>query len=492
MRIALACLWQESNSFNPTLTTLRDFETFGLYRGKEMLDALEGANEVGGVIDAAAEAQVRLVPIVRAWGSIGGVLSRGTHVALRNEVLQGLEEAGDIEGVVLLLHGACAAEEVDDVDGHLIADARRVVGDEVPIMVSLDHHANITELMVEKADGLIGHRTEPHNPYETAVLATRLLISAVEGRVRPTMGWCKIPMITHQEQFLTAMGPMHTWFEKARALEASRNVLSVSPFPMQPWLDVREGGWATVVITDGDPLLAKRLAADLAHLAWEVRHEFLVTNSVPPAQAIRHAESFNRGLVVISDVGDAVFAGAAGDSTCLLAEMLRQKIKSPALVPIWDPEVARAAEATGIGGELSVEIGGKRDNRFSSPTRLTARVVGLNRGPLVLDESFYGLKAVDQGVVALLEVGAIKVVVSEKRELAGSHPNVYRQFGVDPASAKMVVLKTVGNVHSYAPMTSEVIRADTPGYSQSRLDEFTWTRLPRPIFGLDEMVNFEE
>ncbi len=296
MRIAVGCFWQETNSFNPVPTRLEDFAAFGLYRGDEMLERLEGANEVGGVLDAvrAAAGPVELVPLLRAWGSVGGPLTAAAHQALAGEVCERIARAGALDGVVLALHGACVAEDVDDVEGALLRDVRTLVGPRVPIIVSLDHHANVTPLMVASADALIGHRTEPHDPHETAGLATHLLLRTLAGEVSPTLGWRKLPLITHQERFLTAEGPMREWFEHARDAERRPGVLSVSPFPMQPWLDVRDGGWAVVAVTDGDPLAAERIATELAEHAWSLRDEFLVKTSLPVAEAVREGPRHRR------------------------------------------------------------------------------------------------------------------------------------------------------------------------------------------------------
>ena len=134
--------------------------------------------------------------------------------------------------------------------------------------------------MVDGCDALVGYRTQPHDPFDTAVASTNLLLRIVAGEVRPAMAWRKIPLLSHQEQYLTSGGPMKTWFDRARALEREPGILSVSTFPMQPWLDVDEAGWAAVVVTDGDPERAERAAEELADLAWSLRAEFQVKTSV--------------------------------------------------------------------------------------------------------------------------------------------------------------------------------------------------------------------
>jgi microcystin degradation protein MlrC len=252
---------------------------------------------------------------------------------------------------------------------------------------------------------------------------------------------------------------------------------------------VPEGGWAAVVITAGDLTLAQRLAAELANKAWELRESFLAMDSVTPEDAVRRAEKAETGLVVLSDTGDSVFGGATGDSTCLLAEMLRQQITSTALVPMVDPEVVEHAIQAGVGSQVTVEVGGKLDNVFSKPVQVTGRVAGIGGGRLQAE--VIGLESFDMGRAVLLEVGPIKLVVSAQRGVGGNHPIVYRHLGIEPAEAKMVVLKTASNFQYYASMMSQLVRADTPGMTQSHLEQFHWARLPRPIYPLDDLPEWK-
>ena len=237
-----------------------------------------------------------------------------------------------------------------DVEGRLQERVREAVGPDTPIVLSLDHHANLTQRMVDNCDALVAHRTQPHAMRDTGQLAARLLMPILRGDLKPTIAWRKIPLITHQEQYLTAAGPMKTWFDRARAMERLPAVASASTFPMQPWMDIPEGGWACAVVTDGDRELAERLAGELADLAWELRDEFLKQDSVSPAEAVAQAIAADRGLVVLSDTGDSVWGGAPGDSTTLLAELLRQRPSQMALVPVVDPAMARQAARAGAGG----------------------------------------------------------------------------------------------------------------------------------------------
>ena len=172
----------------------------------------------------------------------------------------------------------------------------------------------------------------------------------------------------------------------------------------------------------------------------------------------------------------------------LLKEMLAQRVEQPALVPMVDPEVVEQAIASGVGSEFSTTIGGKQDSRFSRPVEISARVASIGGGRI--HANMCGMESFDMSRAALLKVGSIRIMVSEARGIAGNHPIVYRHFGVEPAGAKMIVLKSSSNWQYYADMTFEVIRANTPGMTMSNLQEFNWVNLPRPIYSLDGLTNW--
>lgn len=284
---------------------------------------------------------------------------------------------------------------------------------------------------------------------------------------------------------MTSHGPMKDWFGLARSIERQPGVLSASTLPMQPWLDVPEGGWAAAVVTDDDQPLAERLVGELADRAWELREAFCQLDSISPEAAIRRAVAAEEGLIVLTDTGDSTFGGATGDSTCLLEEMIRQRMEVTALVPLVDPQVVEAAIEVGVGGTFTGSIGGKLDPVFGRPLEISARVAGIGGGRF--EVPILGFESFDTGRAVLLEVGSIRIVASEKRGIGGNHPIVYQQFGLDPAEARMVVVKTASNWQYYQPWISQVIRVDTPGATTSHLEQLDWAHLPRPIYPLDDL-----
>ena len=489
MRIAVAEIAQETDSFSPLVTDLSDFETYGLFYGPEVIERMRGVGPLGGMLEVVAEQseQVELIPIVRAWASAGGTIAAETIELLLSRLVSGLRESLPLDAVFLSLHGAASSEFDDDVEGYVLETVRQVVGDDVPIVCPLDHHANVTQRMMRYANVLVAHETQPHDPPATGRKAARILFEMLRGRVQLTKAWCKIPLITPQDQFLTSHGPMKVWFDLAREMERRDHVLDVSPCPMQPWLDVAEGGWSVIVHTNNDGALAQSLADEMAEKAWELREQFWINERVAPALAIRQAIEAERGLVILSDTGDSVYGGAPGDNTVVLRELLDQQPDGIALVPVIDPAALCAAMQAGVGGTINVELGGKVDRLFSQPVRVTARVAATSNGVTV--------NLADRGIcdlrrTALLEVGNVKIVVLDHRSFAINHPILYTHLGLDVGTAKMVVLKTASNFQFFKPWCQAIIRVDSPGMTQSDLTAFDWKHLPRPIYPLDALKSW--
>ena len=276
---------------------------------------------------------------------------------------------------------------------------------------------------------------------------------------------------------------MKRWFDQARAMEADPRVLHVAPFPMQPWLDVDEGGWATVVVVDRDRELAERLADQSADLAWSMRDDFMVKEAVGIDAAVMMAEAEARGVVVLSDTGDTVFGGTAGDSNLILEAVLRLGVKGRVLMPLIEAATVARLVAAGEGAEVTLALGGLVTG-FFKPLTVTGRVRriadGKVRVPVFQQPGF------DQGQTVIFDVGPATLLVSERSGAAGNVPDAYRAFGIEPSDFKMAVLKTASNFQFFSPISSRVIRVDTPGPGQSDVVGLPWRRIPRPMFPMDQ------
>jgi microcystin degradation protein MlrC len=490
MRIALIHIGQETNDFNPVPTTLRDYEAFGIVEGEAIIDTFRGVGEIGGFLDVIETSghAITMVPIVRGWAVAGGRITQDAYRFFEQKIRLGLQAAGPIDALTLQLHGACAAEGIDDVEGAQLQTCRDVLGPHVPIVLGLDHHGNVTKKMVALSTAIVGHRTQPHDPYDTGRIGAEVMLRILYGGARPVMAWRKLPLLSHQEQFLTAQGPMKTWFDRARAMEADPRVLQASNYPMQPWLDVAEGGWSTVVVTDNAPTLAESLADELADLAWSLRAEFQKKDAVPIDDAVRMADQAASGLVVLSDTGDTVFGGSSGDSNLILESILRLGIHSPVLMPLIEPDTVATLVAAGEGAKVTLAVGGHSAPKFFKPLMVTGTVGRIHRGMVPL-RNYYQAE-IDMGCTVVFQVGPVTMLVSEYRGVAGNLPDVYEFMGIDPRQYKMAVLKTASNFQYFAALSSKVIRVDTTGPGQSDVLSLPWERLPRPVYPLDPLADW--
>lgn len=505
-RIAVAQVKQETNTFTPVPCTLEDFQQVGLYYDTDFLPKFKGVGDLGGFLNVLDEdgMDVELFPILRAVGHAGGRVEKRAVEFFKEKLIDGLSKAMPLDGMFFSLHGAAAAEHTDDMEGYLLEAVRSVVGKEIPIAVTFDHHANITEKIVSLTDIMVGFETQPHKPYYTGQNGAKLFFRLLRGEFSPVAAWVKIPLLVgHHERLDTAPGePMKEWFDRARELEKRDGVLSISNFPMQPWMDIEEAGLTTVVYTDGKPDLAKECASELADLAWSLRERFWESDRLSAEDAVRFAEEASEGPILLSDPADTVFGGAPGDSTCLLKAMLRQNIQGKALIPMYDPEVYETAKAAALDKgkfkphiqdsdiELTVHVGGKSNTPFSDPVEVTGRLIGITEG-FTIDPREGGrfdpgpFADIVQKGTAVLEVGNIMLLVSEGRLMSGIHSGIYRHFGIEPADAKMIVMKTGTNFQFYMDIAKKIVHVDCPGVSQADLTRFEWVRAPRPLYPMD-------
>ena len=271
MRIAVASIIQESNTFSPVETR---FEDFSPVFGQEALARHEGhATEMGGFVEVLRESNCAIQPICAAWAITAGPTRRADFEKLSRLFEEEMARSGRPDALLLALHGAQVAEGIDDASGHLLQAARRVWGLDVPIITTLDLHANVTQSLVSQSTAVVGYQTYPHiDMFECGVKAARLAIKIITGTVKPTMAFRKIPMIVPAENMQTTSGPFHQLMERVKDWERTGEVESASVFGVQPWLDVDEMGCSVLVVTNGDAAQAGRASRLLWQIEfWEAR-----------------------------------------------------------------------------------------------------------------------------------------------------------------------------------------------------------------------------
>ena len=486
MRLFLAMMSHETNTFSNIATDRRQFETRSLHYGGEIIEAFRGTGTcLGGMIDAAARRGATLIPSVAAAASPAGPVTLDIYGHVKERMLRDLKAAGTVDGVLLDLHGAMVTEGHDDGEGDLIWAVRQVVGPSVPIAVSLDFHGNITDTMVREADLLHGYKTYPHvDMGERGVEATERLLDVIDKRLRPTAALRKPPLLPPLGNQGTARGPMRRLYAMAEEMEKDPKVISISVFAGFPHADIPEAGLGIYVVTDGDQALADRLADQIADRAWEHRHEFM-HSGLPVREAVARAFAAEGQPIVLADMADNTGGGAAGDGTEVLRELVRVGARSAVVACIWDPPaVARCVEA-GVGASVTLDVGGKVDQRHGAPLRVTGLVRTLSDGRFVHKGPMARGLPGRLGTTAVLDVNDVKVILISYRWQT-LDPEMIRFVGLDPLDHKILVVKsTIHYRAAFEPIAREIIEVDAPGLSSSNLARFDFQRIRRPIFPLD-------
>lgn len=303
MPVAIASILQESNTFSPVIT---HYEDFSAVFGEQVLARHEGKlTEMGGFIDVLTKARTTIVPVCAAWAITANRLDRPGYEQLINAFERQLQRSKAADALLLAMHGAQTAAGEDDVEGAVLQIARKVLGPEKPVVLTLDLHANITRRMVKLADAIVGYHTYPHiDMFEIGQKAARLILRILSGKVWPQMAYRKLPLIIQPENSQTSRGPMHTLMRAAQKFEKSGKAEAVSIFPVQPWMDIAEMGCAVVSVTHANQRVAQRQADTIASRLWDNKKEFEL-ELTPAPEAIAAALQVEGGPVVLAESSDS-------------------------------------------------------------------------------------------------------------------------------------------------------------------------------------------
>jgi len=486
MRIAIAGFMHESNTFAPLPANRERFLEGSLTFGSAMVSTWrEAHHEVGGFIEAEKRFGVELVPVGMAWATPSGPVTDEFFEYFCEALITGVMVTAT-EGLLIALHGAMVTPKHPDADAEVLRRLRAAVGPKVPIAVSLDFHGNVSPQMAETANILVGYQTYPHiDQRERGVLAAELLVRAIKGEIRPVCHVVKPPMILNLLGQDTAREPMLGLMVKARSLEKRLSVLSISLMAGFPYADVPEMGPSVIVVTDGNATLAKSVGDELAAAMWAVREELYV--ACPEAvEAVIRAMASGHVPVLLIDLGDNVGGGSAGDSTVLLAELLRQKARGFVVV-LHAPDAVAVAKTAGIGGTFEGTVGGAVDRLHGDPVAVRGVVRSLHDGKWVEVEARHGgRRENDQGHTAVLELGDGNLLVLNSLRTPPFSLGQLTSLGIEPKQARAIVVKAaVAYKAAYAPIAGEIIPVDTPGLTAMNPARFTYTRIKRPMFPLD-------
>ena len=489
MRIATGCIGHETNTFSPVPTTI---DSFSRMVGDGIRKNFGNTRTItGGIIDAADELKIEVVPLLWSFATPSRKVEQDAYDTLKSEFLDLLSSAGEIDGVVLDLHGAMVTEEIEDAEADLISSVREIVGSR-PIVVTFDLHANITPDSVKYPDVIIGFDTYPHiDTYERGVEAVEVIYKTVRGEIKPTMAYRQLPLLTSPPAQCTMRPPASDLVKKLHQLESENGVITATLSMGFPFADIHDAGVSVLVTTDGNREFAEQKVGEFAQHIWSIREDFH-TNLVSIEEALEHANQTEGKPIVLAEGADNPGGGGPCDGTFILRAFVEADVQDAVVAIIADSEsVAQAIEA-GVGNRVTLNVGGKTDDMHGEPVTLDAYVKTISDGVYVRKGPMARGATDRMGRTAVIKTGGVEVILTEGR----SQPldaEVLRSVGIEPRDRKLIALKSAVHFRAdYTPIAHEIVEVDTPGVHSPNLTNFRYENLRRPIYPLDPTTELVE
>ncbi|MFA6618292.1 MAG: M81 family metallopeptidase [Candidatus Neomarinimicrobiota bacterium] len=483
--ILYAEFMQEVNSFNPLITSERDFMADHLFFGSDAaLSGKEEGKQLAGflaAVDELGNGMINSIPLLHAKSMSGGPVDSVFYQFIKTELLQGVRSHPEADGFYFSMHGAMGVQGMFDPEGDLLTEIRRIAGPDFVIAVSFDLHANNTIKRTNAADIIVGYKTNPHRDhFKTGYRTTKLLLRTLAGEIEPVMVVNKMPLLKGGGMNIDLIPPFRKIFKTMKKIEKEENVLSVSFFPVHIWIDDPELGYTTIAITDKDAKLAQEKADQIADMAWEAR---LVAQPLgeSPENAIEIARkkklARKLGTVVFCDVSDAVGTGTPGESTWILEALVNNAPDLISYLPLRDAEAAQIAWKYDIGEEVSLILGGKIDTVYNKSIKYTGEI--------------FFKKETALGKTLIIKHGGIHLILSEL-PMSARYPSEFKDLGLSLFKPDIVVVKNLFPFrYRFLAYNRKTVNVMTPGLSNINPADLNYQYIPRPIYPLDELDSWK-
>jgi microcystin degradation protein MlrC len=494
MRIVIGGIVHETNTYAVESSGLTPLDSFDVRRGHELLRYAGTRTFVGGMLAAGEAGDHEIVPTLHAWAQPSGTIDADAYRQLKAELVERISAAMPVDAVVIDSHGAGVVDLIEDLEADLGAAIRLLIGDEIPLLTTLDLHGSITDEMHQVFDLMLGVYDYPHvDMYERGVEAIEAVPKIVSGEWRPTTHVERLPMLLPPST--TDVSPAKDIRQRCLDLQGEPGVLRCAFFHGFPFTDIAATGSSVVVTTDDDPTLARTLARQIAGEIWARREEFRLesmTAEISVRQAIRVASKLG-GPVVVNDTADNTGGGAPGDATHVLRALIEAAPSRACFGFVFDPEVARQAHAAGAGSMVDVSLGGKHDDIHGAPLDLSVYVKATSDGRFVYTSPMLAGLAANYGPMARLQIGGrdgLDVLVGSERSQVFD-PEVFGLHGIDVTTYDVVVLKSSQHFRAgFASIASEIITADSPGLTTLRVEHFDHPKADGPRWPIDPGVTW--
>jgi microcystin degradation protein MlrC len=467
-------LFHETHGFNPHLTPA---DRLIVRRGQHLVDSARGTGTtLGGIVDRLTALGHEIVPTLGFITAPSGPIDHAFFVTLRDELIE-LARRERVDAIALDLHGAMCTTESTDAEGDLLTRLRAAVGLHLPIGIGLDMHAHVTRAMLGAVDVCIACKECPHTDFpECGVRVVDCLEAVLAGRLAPVRAMAKAPMI-HLDSGLTSRPPLSDIKARAREIVAREPAIwDISLYQVYRFSDYdEEKGQTAVVLANGAPDLAARVAEELAQSFWRQRERF--RSQLPDVDTAldRVAREHTSRPFVLGDTGDRVIAGAPGDSTVILEHALRRHDGLRGAAPVTDPVSVEAAATAGVGAQVELSIGGRMTPGFS-PLTVRCTVMHVSDGQFEISGPVLQGERASLGRAATVLVdGRLTVLLTSEPGLTHT-PSAFTSQKIDLASQDFIVAKSGQHFHANFAGIATPLEVLTPGLSHPAKGFFPWRK----------------
>jgi len=482
-KVALLSIYHESNTFVEKPTILTDFDNRRNLRGRDAIrkEYQDAHHEIGGMMEVMDKEGIEVIPVLVAEALPGGTITAETYHKLLQDMLAGLDEILPVDACLVIPHGAGVSEDFPDMDGHWLSKVREKLGPEIPIVGTLDLHANVSSLMVSSTNALVSYKENPHvDMRQTGIKSGKLLVDMLNGKTNPKQVLVQVPLAISIEQQLTINEPCKSLYSYADQLASEKGILSLSIQHGFPYADVAEMGTSIIVVADGDVNLALNTAKKLETYILDRRESFVgKKNDIPSSlKMIRNSAK----PVLLLDMGDNVGGGGPANNTCILEAFEKSK-EYKYFVCIYDIQAVITCSEHQPGETFDVQITGTVKEGAKVHT-IRVKLVRMTDGNFTEANPRHGgqinhrmgktaIVSTDQGSIIMLT--SLRVMPFSLQQLISS--------GINPKEFDAIVAKGVNApIAAYAPVCPTVIQVNTPGVTQADMTLFNYKHRRKPLF----------
>ena len=486
-RVALLGIYHESNTFVITPTVLDDFRNGKYLKGESIRKEYQLAhNEIGGMLEVLDKEGIEAIPLLFASATPGGTISAETYNFILQETLEELKKVLPIDACLVIPHGAGVSEEFPDMDGHWLSKVREVVGDTIPIIGTLDLHANVSQLMVSSTNALVAYKQNPHvDMRQRGVESAKPLVNLLNGITKPVQALVQVPLAISIEQQLTANEPCISLYAYANQLSAEPGILALSIQHGFPYADVHEMGTSIIVVADGDYEKALSVAKKLEAYILVHKSSFVgKKNDIPSALNLINDSA---KPVCLLDMGDNVGGGGPANNSCIL-EAFEESKKYKFFVCMYDPQAVIDASSHQQGEQFELTVIGTGKDGLKT-LKLNVKLLKISDGTFQESNPRHGGQInfrMGKTVVVSTKEGGV-IMLTSLRVMPFSLQQLISQ-GVVPSEFDAIVAKGVNApIAAYAPVCPTIIQVNTPGVTQADMTLFDYQQRRKPLFPFENV-----